>query len=372
MSYKHFPLILLFFYLYPIGHAYESVSAEVAVPELYRLNLPHLEIIKYSDPRLSNLYYEEDQYFLVVKLGQLTKKQFREIHHLYGDLSQVSYDPDKEYELRDFLPPSMQAVLNKTFTPIHYEESFIHTFENESLFEELSQAEQSGQGTPAQNQAAMTIFSLRKNAISSSTNCWGTTIENLNSILSASTQYNLYLPSRWEADDIFRSNSLEISVNELQNWDVLAIKEENPGSGQIMLQHTGIIIGENLVFEKTDSSENDPYRLSLRSDVIKKYEGVFEEGLILEYYRLPSFSPILENKNGSFESFNEYLVNFFLNTNFDLTRISQGCETSLGGGCDLYHQYILPMQIGIDPLSGHGILYGDPDTLNRFVDLERN
>lgn len=345
----HFVFIFLWAFT---SYANEDLVFSKVFPEFSQLQI-EASVQKKSSTKFSELYNEQDRYYLTTSLGPLTRQQFDSLIQHYGSRSQVSFDAERSYELSDFLPPSIQAVINQTFSPI--EHSFGESLYNEE-YDSLLDSE-----------SAIDLWALRKNGLGTQTNCWNTTFENINAILFNSTTYRLFLPGRWTANDEVDANTQMISENEIQLWDILVIREKSFVVPDVaMLMHTAIFLNKNVVFEKTDSTENDPYRLSLAQDVLAKYKEIFGDQLVVEYRRVQK--PFLSEMMYSSDPIVLNIIKKF-HPQVDTNTIVAGCETGMGGGCDVYLQAVVPTEIIIYKKTGRGILKGPKRVLDRFSPL---
>ncbi len=329
-----------------------DLSFSVVFPEFAKLNIA-ANVEKKESKRFAELGYEQDRYYLSVNLGKISQTQFNSLQAFYGSRSQVSYESTRNYDLSDFLPPSIQAVTNQTFAPIEYSFGALHEATEYDYLQDTD--------------SAVDLWALSKNGLMTQTNCWNTTFENLNAILFNKTTYRLFLPGRWTANDEVDSSSQLIQEKDLQPWDMLIIREKSSvAPDTAMLMHTALFINKNVVFEKTDTSENDPYRLSLVQDVLTKYKEVFGDQLVVEHRRAtqPLFNEIpYMNDPIIQEIIKKYHPD--VNTNF----IASGCETGMGGGCDMYLEAVVPTEIIIYKKTGRGILKGPKNALDRFSPL---
>ncbi len=328
-----------------------DLSFSGVFPEFAKLNIT-ANVEKKDSKKFAEFSYHQDRYYLSVSLGKVSQTHFDSLHAYYGARSQVAYDSQHNYDLSDFLPPSMQAVINQSFAPIFHNTDGLYSQKYEYLFD---------------TDSGMDLWALRKNGLSTVTNCWNTTFENLNAILFNKQTYRLTVPSRWTANDEVDLVSQSIAEDDVQLWDMLVIRQKSSvAEDGAMLMHTAIFLNKNVVFEKTDSSENDPYRMSLVKDVLAKYKEIFGEQLVVEYRRVSQ--PFLEKEYFVQDPMILELIkqqDASVNTSF----IAAGCETGLGGGCDMFLTTVVPTEIIIYKKTGRGILKGPKNVLDRFSPL---
>lgn len=333
-----------------------QLNPQDVVPEIVALGISPV-IYKVTTPQLQKLSYNEDKYALQINIGRVTAEQFAKLKAIYGNFSNVPYDSNKAYDLVDFLPPAVQATVNKTFTPKIYDTSALVSMD-------FTEDEMTGE-----------LWGLQKNGVSFFTNCWGTTIEVLKSLrprpADEANTYILSWPGRWDTSDLFMDAKYSSAAREnaLRFSDVLTVWSKETGT--LSIQHTALILGKNLVFEKTDSSENDPYRLSLKADVLAKYTKFFEGKEIIRYRRFGTEKqPIPMSTPGS-DFFPPELTAKILKAipGLPLDSMEAGCEDRLGGGCDLTYSEMRILKIDIDAKTGRGRLSGDERGLKQFKPL---
>lgn len=366
------------------GQSAENIDPKVAVPELVKLGI-NAKVTKYKDPRFNNLEFSEDKYYLDIQLGRLSLSQFNQLKYMFGQFNSVKYDELKSYDLIDFLPLPIQAVVNKTFTPINYDFNSATTSNpmiQDFIDKIMNEINTLPDDSPIRD-AFGALWYLQKNSVTLRANCWNTTMEVLNFISTGQLVYNLQIPGRTQTDDSLQDKALftyYTDIKQARNYDLMAfyMKPSKSDMTQMSnLNHTAIVIGQNLVFEKTDSSENDPYRIALKSDVIGKYKKIFKSKLQIKTGRLNSGKSVKYGDPDQFdfkgESKNVFnaLFSEFKNQNpiFDSKQLFLGCEVGFGGGCDMYYYQKYSAQIAVDPQSGRGVLNLSPEILKQFHDL---
>ncbi|WP_413582391.1 hypothetical protein [Bdellovibrio sp. HCB288] len=332
-----------------------QLDANAVVPEIVALGIQP-QVYKVMPPRLKEQSYEEDQYVLHIILGHLTVDQFEELNSLYGAHSFVQYDSKKNYNLIDFLPRAIQATVNKTFT-----QTAISGFP-------LGEVETS-------EDIKADLWPLQKNGVGFFTNCWGTTIEVLRSLRSDDVviPYTLSWPSRETADEYFKDDIYSSKTKEsaLQFGDVLVVSQKS--GTDVVIQHTAFIINKSVVFEKTDTMDDDPYRLSLRADVLSKYKRIFEGDEVFKYRHFSSDKEVIPTQNALNPNtfFIPEALRILLQTlpEIPINNLTMGCEIGFGGGCDLTTTEIHVINVVTNPQTGLGTLSGDPKVLKHFRPL---
>lgn len=377
-------ICMVFSSLQSYAEAIEVVDPNIAVPELVKMGIP-VTVKKYKDPRFDNLEFTEDKYYLDVQLGQLTLDQFNQLINLYGRVNSVKFNSEKSYNLIDFLPLTVQSVVNKIFTPVNIDfSSVINKSRSIQKFieETIPKADDLPDNDPAKD-ALIVLRNLEINALTLRTNCWNTTIETLNFVSTGNLNYNLQIPGRIEADNLLNDTELVNSVSDLtysRIYDFIAFYKKSKSNDKIQLSnlnHTTLLIGENLVFEKTDSSENDPYRIALLSDVMNKYKKIFRNKFEYKIGRIIpgkiiNFGTPFQNKYPA--EIKKLFTSMFAaikkkNIIFDKNQLYQGCENADGGGCNMSFYQNYPAIITVDSITDRGVLKLPIEIQNQFQNL---
>ena len=344
--------------------AAEILDAKKVVPEFVAMGLKP-KVTKLVDPRFKELSYDEDKYYLDVRFGKITPEQFKSLKAYFGNVTSVPYVATREYDILDFVQPAMQAVANQTFEPVAYDTEFI--------MEKVDFSDE--------NQVDEFIWGMQKSGLSSFTNCWNTTMEITKLRHPKSdprkTDYVLYWPGRWQANEELKDSKYSdpVKPEALQTGDVLLVKVAEGADEEGMVQHTAIVLTKNLLFEKTDAGDNDPYRISLREDVLAKYKKVFEGSEIFAYRRFNGAGkePLPSPKLGIDEKeFKPWFLKALKKANplLKIDHLTSGCETGLGGGCNLTYIEAHPAKVILNPRTGRGILKADQAVLKRFKALK--
>ncbi|WP_413575225.1 hypothetical protein ACLVWU_13070 [Bdellovibrio sp. HCB290] len=164
------------------------------------------------------------------KLGQLSSVQFQTLKDFYRlplnpQATWLEYNPQRSYELIDFLPPKMQAPLGKTF----------ESSETVNWLKPL-------------NGADATEYWI-------STNCWSTAYDLLSSMSDPFTSHLFMDPNDVYVAEIMRhtSGSYEVRESEVKPYDYVLYMVKNQ-QGQWGLDHVAVHIGLGLVYEKTGNT----------------------------------------------------------------------------------------------------------------------
>lgn len=295
-----------------------------------------------------NLYDKHDQYLLDFSYGKLTETQFKQLHTQFGGHSKVPYESNRVYELIDFLSPLQQALVNKTFEYTTLLKSWGGDLE---LSDELKWGLKLG----------IDIFA----------NCWNTSwqIARLNHQDNKDPNYYLYWPGRWEADDTLKDDKYSVKVEDkdIQPGDMLIISNKQPMMQDMsIIQHTAIFVSKDLIFEKTNGSKDDPFRISYVKDVFEKYRGIFEEGFSYEIRRFnKAVLPTPDLKDDDFMKQVRQIPGMEKHPG----PLHYSVEIGMGGGNDMGVNGVLIFQVKIDPKTGRGVLAGEPQDLEKFKNL---
>jgi hypothetical protein len=313
---------------------------------------------KLVDPRLQNLSEAEDRYYLEVRLGRLTRPQFDRVKALFDDHSRVPYDAARDYELTDFLHPAMQAITNQTYTGDSFGGSALadhmDAFEGDAVF-----------------------YDFMKNGVGVMTNCYGTTAELLRQLRpGAATKFNLYFPDRNQASEWFSDTKYSDVVPETdrKHGDALVVRVSSLDlAGNMLLTHTAFVLSKELVFEKTDVMDDDPYRISLRRDVLAKYDriGKREGGVSYEIRRFGAGKTALPAPKVPTAEIPAKLQTVLRQAypTIDPANVTLAYDVGMGGGNNSQFNEIKPATVITDSRTGRGLLQAPQSTLRRFVAL---
>ena len=278
-----------------------------------------VSVKKITPKRLQSLSEAEDRYLLSGLIEIDSAAEFEKVKTLLMKGSTLTYSGKKTYPLKDFLPPVARALVNRVFE--------VKSWETDALRPYLDKPEYGDDPV---------LWFLIKNGLGSFSNCWNTTVELIRSVHPHWDQeVMLYWPGRDVVTYTMRDKAYSVLVPEskARPGDVLIISRKSELNQDGEGQHTAVLFSKDVVFEKTDSSENDPWRMSLLSDVVKKYKRIFGKEFKMEFRRFegktifPHFSST-EDQLGVAKLIKKYIPG--VDPNF----LNMGCETGLGGGCD--------------------------------------
>lgn len=219
-----------------------------------------------------------------IEFGKVTEAHYKLLMERYGGQNLVPFDPEKNYDLVDFLPPKIQALVNRwlitSWTP------------DANIPEEMMDPRDVGfEPVPVAN---------------IDMNCWAASYEVLRDFklpfAKQKAQIGMFLNARashfFSNSNAFFQNLGTLKSNQLspkkstleqrnQNrklMDVLSLIYEN----QLGPAHTALWIDEDLYFEKTNSGSEDPFRLNTYEGVVTPFlpeeEGMMGE--IIKFSRL--------------------------------------------------------------------------------------
>jgi hypothetical protein len=294
---------------------------------------------------------ENGEYILDIIFPSLNFEQFQFLREKFGSRTYVQFVPGQHYLLTDFLSPMAQALVNKTYKTEYYSFSTLGNIEttNKKTRETLD-----------------SFFPLQKNGVEKMTNCWGTVLELIKTDYShnAKLSYDIYWMGRWEATDLFQDNTYSSRVYpaDVQTGDVILFFESTQSENHnkyVMLQHAAYVVTKDLVFEKTDTGSDQPFRSAWKNDVIKKFKKIFKNNLHVEYRRFHNKNNLLFQKPFvvpfEWTRFEKNILRM-ANPSIISKKIIVGCESGMGGGCDQIHSIFTTIKIQIDADSGRGTL----------------
>jgi hypothetical protein len=324
-------LILLFFSNQAYGaDLFESIGIKPVYNKVYP---PELQGIDSFEPEV---------YLLSVGLGQLTRYQFNVLHSYFERQSQVTFSAARSYTLEDFLPPAMQALLNKNYeVKVHMSFDEMNNISHEKFG-----------GEP------LKIMYFEREGIASATNCIGTVMEMIRVIRTQTGRgkYWFYYSGRMDASHVLSNseNARVVNSKDVQFGDYVTFEKETHVGTKI--EHAAIALTPELYFEKRDVQEREPYRLVFLKDMKRR---IRVNGIKVAYSRFKNSALGLLNPRNDLQTIYqepedraEYEI---LPAWLRRAKISvQGDEP--GSGTGLLHRvvYYDSTEIGIDPKTGRG------------------
>lgn len=218
---------------------------------------------------LGNSLAPEDRKHYEVIFGKLNEQQVRELHRKYHTAFH-GFDAQKEYQLQDFLPQSVQMVLGKK---IQNPQIAIP----QVLVDELIQA---NQFEPMQNyETGMNCHSFSYQFI----RMW-------QSSNNSTKSFQLY-----GVDDLKLYQEVKnfpvVTEKEAKIGDLLIISSAPGFANKSGILHSAIYLGDGLVVEKIDYDSIYPFRIAKLSDVKNKYSKVAED-MAVDFYSIENASAL--------------------------------------------------------------------------------
>jgi hypothetical protein len=235
----------------------------------------------YQDTVNDDAMVEDTRKYVVrIVFNELTEEQYKLLMNHYGGQGFVPYDSNRKFELIDFLPPKLQAYINRWMITTEQVDARIP---------------QEWQSPYHPNEPVKTGVTM---------NCWTTAFEMLREWgkpwNASQGKIGYFGPA--DAEKLFTRNTSVIAKQETlprTEWGVASIEGRNRGRlpGDLLHiktkysyfgpAHVALWIDEDLYFEKTNSYSDDPIRLAFYSDVIKPYleQDDVDRPMVMEYIR---------------------------------------------------------------------------------------
>ena len=199
--------------------------------------------------------------------GQISEQDFIFLKNTYSGWSQsqtsINYEPNKSYQLVDFLPPLIQALNGHRFIP----EETVQAGQD-GYFGELLSSPQTD---------------LKKYLYM---NCWGIVYEVLRAAVNSQAQPSLFMAQGSVMLEQIRNTSYKLlALQEPSEFpipgilskpgDVILIMHKS-SAGYEYLDHTVIVIDDGVYFEKAGTGEDVPLRIIDRETLLRIWPpGVF-------------------------------------------------------------------------------------------------
>jgi len=212
-----------------------------------------------------------DAYALEIRFAPMTKDQFDGLTKAYGGSGFVPYSPKARYELSDFLPPVVQALIGFRFPPVIEE------------------------GYPALKRQAEE-YNL-DSTICLQANCYSTVWELVRAKPFKTPKDKGVFCLFWEGEYVFNETICKpeygkvISPDSLQAGDVVLFFDRINDEYR-SLMHAAMFVDKGLYFEKTDSDGDVAWRLVYFSDMESKLRQLTQSGkLEIEFRRFNGTFP---------------------------------------------------------------------------------
>lgn len=306
---------------------------------------------KLVDPRLRNLADVEDQYALAIAFETLDAAHFEKLQAMFGGHSKVRYASGRRYELLDFLPPAVQALANHTME--------VSLYEGGELEEHATDAAKEDANYPDLLQSGFSIMS----------NCYNTSLEVLRTLNAEDgAKLHFYFPDRFSSDELFTSDerSRAVTEDDLTFGDVLTVSTVEDDVST--LAHTAVVLSKELVFEKTNGSSDDAYRISLRRDVLAKYRRVPNVAFAYRRFHAPEELPELQRPANDLSE----PVRTMIHTTFpslDLDAIVLGYDMGFGGSPTPTFSVAQSSTLRFDASTGRAEIDATAEVTKRFAAL---
>lgn len=246
----------------------EALRPQFRRPELLageEISLPPAAGVPYQSVRIrpfggvQNKFLEASALTTVeARFGPLSREQFQALHAEFGGRSEVAYNPVRDYEVVDFLPPALQALVNLDLEP--------------------------PQPVKLENSAQLAVLPDQEDKrVDLTANCHATAYEAI-AAYQGDAQLELFNGEMIVMDDLAHSQSFEsLGALPARAGDLAQFYDTGEFKRYTMLLHSAVYVGGGLYFEKPNTEsegEDSPYRLAtwetLTRPVAKYTEGRFE------------------------------------------------------------------------------------------------
>lgn len=212
-----------------------------------------------------------DAYALEMRFSPMTRQQFDALTNAYGGSGFVPYSETARYELSDFQPPVIQALIGFRFPPI-IEEGYA------SLKRDAAE------------------FNLDSD-ICTQANCYSTVWEVVRAKPFKTVKDKGVFCLFWEGEYVFNETICKaeygkvITPDSLRAGDVVMFFDRTSEKYR-SLMHAAVFIDNGLYFEKTDSDGDVAWRFVYYSDMATKLKKLTESGnLEVEFRRFNGTFP---------------------------------------------------------------------------------
>lgn len=204
------------------------------------------------------------QDFLGFQFGQISHADWLQLSQTYGNWHNTQllppYDPQRNYELLDFMPPVIQALDKHRFYSERVSNNRISSerVSSEQVYNEQVSSQQisrkpTGEGMPEVGG----LGSGDSGVAQWITNCWGTVYEILRLAKGARVESPVLFATAAEPMLKMLRNA-SAPVSSVQPGDILLISHYH--GDREYLDHTVIVIDQGLYFEKAGAGDEVPYR----------------------------------------------------------------------------------------------------------------
>lgn len=211
-----------------------------------------------------------------VEFGRLTRSQFDALSKAFGGQSKVVWDANRSFSARDFLPPTVQALVGSDL-----DTGPAVTFpKTKSLGRLLSAGRE-----PSEVSIGVTP------------NCHGTAWEAMRAFQGQhSGHVQLAFGDAFTLDPMFRAFTSvaragpgeALDLSRLRPGDVLNVHSSFEGGDDLRLLHSAVYVGGGLFFEKPNTELDDtletPWRVATLAQVKAGVESLVDEGTTLSLH----------------------------------------------------------------------------------------
>jgi hypothetical protein len=228
---------------------------------------------------ISGLTGPDSQRYRLVA-GVLDRASFEKLHKSFNSESRVSFDPNRVYEITDFLRPLVGALDGKQFKIGSSRSAVLNRWID-------AQDDETDKSDSSRN--ILTV-----------TNCWTTALE---FVRGNPQNLNIYYPSPAVAAQVFTDGTYfrEVASQQVQYGDLLFIHNVDPRSDTMQAHHAAVYIAADFFFEKTGSASELLYRINRKKHILKSYPaGTYQWSFIRstgtvppapEYYSIATMEP---------------------------------------------------------------------------------
>lgn len=199
---------------------------------------------------------------LEVRFGRLSPAQTEALSSAFGGRSHVGWDPQRSYEVRDFLPPAVQALIDLDLEP---PEAVVLPDTRKRTFDWLLPRDED-------------------KIVSLTADCHGTAYAAVRAFQGHDADVPIFIGDPLAMDDLTASNHFEriadlkgpdladIAGLPLRPGDVVQLFEDVQWGAITHILHSAVYVGGGLFFEKPNTEmagEDSPYRLATFEMVLK-------------------------------------------------------------------------------------------------------
>ncbi len=204
---------------------------------------------------------------LSFNFGQISESDFIFLKNTYSGWSKsqtsVEYNPNKSYQLLDFLPPLIQALNGHRFIPEETVQSTEDSYGGELL-------------SSLQTELKKYLY----------LNCWGLVYEVLRAAVNSQAQPSIFMAQGSIMLEQIRKNSAQLlTLQEPSEFPIPGVLS-NPGdiilishkslTGFEYLDHMVIVIDDGIYFEKAGTGEDVPIRIIDQETLLRIWQpGIF-------------------------------------------------------------------------------------------------